>query len=382
MQQSTHKRFHHGQRQDTVCNLSAVTNLPAWLPDAVRLYIDHTEAGHSIRALARRDGMHASTVLRAVRRCELRRDDPLVDQALSAFHGAPHVAAPPLSEDKMHHTPIALPPMDDTALALAAPRLLRRLAETGAFLAIAPNMDKAAVMRMLPDGRLMRMAVVGRALAQVFALKEWIALREAAKNDHSKVDVYDLTLLGRGELKAQLSRGARGMHEAGASFSDEGGGAWDKSSDDGNRRVRYNLAESPVAVLGRRRDKDGTPYLAAEFVRAAERLREDFELAQMGTRVTQNWEGFLTGGVRGGPAGQAHAAPRDARARVAAALADLGPDLGHIALRVCCHLESVEEAEQRMGWAARSGKVVLRIALRRLWRHYEETYGRAGPLIG
>jgi hypothetical protein len=30
--------------------------------------------------------------------------------------------------------------------------------------------------------------------------------------------------------------------------------------DAGPRRVRYNLAESPVAVLGRRRDRDGKPF--------------------------------------------------------------------------------------------------------------------------
>jgi hypothetical protein len=35
-----------------------------------------------------------------------------------------------------------------------------------------------------------------------------------------------------------------------------------------------------------------------------------------------------------------------------------------------------------MGWSARSGKIVLRIALQRLWRHYEEAYGKHGPLIG
>jgi Domain of unknown function (DUF6456) len=239
-------------------------------------------------------------------------------------------------------------------------------------------------MRTMPDGKFMRMAVVDRSLAQAFALKEWIALRDggkAGRRDAAKVDTYELTSAGKAELKAQLSAAPRGLHEAGARFAGDDGADW--QAETGARRLRYNLAESPVAVLGRRRDKDGHPYLSPEMLRAAERLREDFELSQMGGALAQNWENFLTGGVRGTPgSGLGAAAPRDARAWVAAALSDLGPDLGHIALRVCCHLEGLEEAEQRMGWAARSSKVVLRIALRRLWRHYEGTYGASGPLIG
>lgn len=374
MPQSAQKTWAGRAAGDQMGNLAPLRDLPAWVPDAVRLYIDHTEDGQSLRALARRHGLHASTVLRHVRRCEMRRDDPLVDQALAAFHDTGPQTAPQCTEDTMQHSPLP-PQMDDATISQQAPRLLRRLAEGGAFLAIAPDMEKAAVMRKLPDGRLMRMAVVDRALAQVFALKEWIVQKEGGK-----VATYELTAAGRAELKARLNQPARGgMAEAGAQFA--GAEGWEG---EGSRRVRYNLAESPVAVLGRRRDKDGKPYLDSEFVRAAERLREDFELAQMGTHVAQNWEGFLTAGVTGGRSGGGAGigAPRDARARVAAALGDLGPDLGDIALRVCCYLEGVEEAEQRLGWAARSGKVVLRIALRRLARHYMETYGRSGPLIG
>ena len=154
--------------------------------------------------------------------------------------------------------------------------------------------------------------------------------------------------------------------------------------DDGPRRLRYNLAESPVSVLGRRRDKDGKPFLETGLIEAAERLREDFELAQMGPRVAQNWERFLTGGDRGGfrPDNGIAEGPGRARERVAGALRDLGPGLGDVALRVCCFLEGIETAERRMGWAARSGKIVLRIALMRLRRHYDETYGKSGPLIG
>jgi hypothetical protein len=102
----------------------------------------------------------------------------------------------------------------------------------------------------------------------------------------------------------------------------------------------------------------------------------------MGPRVTQNWDRFLTTGDRGGAPGDSGIGdgPTAARNRVAAALGDLGPGLGDVVMRVCCFLEGLEAAEKRMGWSARSGKVVLRIALQRLKRHYE---GRSrGTMIG
>ena len=55
--------------------------------------------------------------------------------------------------------------------------------------------------------------------------------------------------------------------------------------------------------------------------------------------------------------------------------------LGDVVLRCCCHLEGLESAEKHMGWSARSGKVVLRIALQRLRRHYDRL-GDDGDLMG
>jgi hypothetical protein len=59
-----------------------------------------------------------------------------------------------------------------------------------------------------------------------------------------------------------------------------------------------------------------------------------------------------------------------ARDRLASALKDLGPGLADVALRACCYLEGLEATERSMGWSARSGKVVLKIALQRLALHY------------
>ncbi|MGJ8618245.1 MAG: DUF6456 domain-containing protein, partial [Sulfitobacter sp.] len=158
----------------------------------------------------------------------------------------------------------------------------------------------------------------------------------------------------------------------------------DDGQDEPTRRVKYNLAESPLAALARRRDKHGKPFLRDELVHAGEQLREDFELAQMGVRVTQDWDRFLTAGAsNGSKRGSGIAdAPAAARARVAAALADLGPGLSDVVLRCCCYLEGLEMAEKQLGWSARSGKIVLRIALIRLKRHYDETIGPGGPMIG
>ena len=61
-----------------------VKSLPRWVPDTARRYLKHTETGLSIRVLARDAGCYASTVLRQIRKVESRRDDPLVDAALSA----------------------------------------------------------------------------------------------------------------------------------------------------------------------------------------------------------------------------------------------------------------------------------------------------------
>jgi len=378
-------------------NLSTDFRLPDWLPGAARLYLDHTEAGLSLRALARREGCHASTVMRQVRRYENRRDDPLVDEALAVLA---QVSDPTTTDPARKDPPDMTAPIhtatpnpatrptpyliDEATIAREARRILRRLVESGAVLVIAPDMEKAAVLRALPDGRMAQTAVVAREAAQAFALKDWIICRKTGR-----IATYEITTAGSAALKRLLGEADHsrmGMAESATPFGDQHR-IWETrevADDGGPRRLRYNVAESPVAVLARRRDKDGRLFLEPELAEAAERLREDFELAQMGTRVTQDWDRFLTGGDRGGfrpDRGKAEG-PADARMRVAAALRDLGPGLGDMALRCCCFLEGLEAAEKRMGWSARSGKIVLRIALQRLRRHYDDAYGRSGPLIG
>jgi len=333
--------------------------LPGWLPPAVRHYLDHVEGGAPIRVLARRSAVHASTVLRQVRNLESRRDDPLVDAALRR-----------LSRDYRSVTPREVPmtrharmgsgtARDDTTTAQTM-RVLRRLAEPDAVLAVAPDLPVAAVIRETPDGATQRLARLDRPVAEALALRGWIA----ARAEEGRVARYRITAAGRAALRETEAHA--GFAEAGASFASAPGAA------------RPAVAEGPLTLLARRRDRDGRPFLDRALVAAGERLREDFELAQIGPRATQDWSRFLTGGCSGGTGSRQP--PSAARERLAAALDDLGPGLGDVALSCCCHLEGMESLERRMGWSARSGKIVLRIALQRLRRHYDATGG--GEMIG
>ncbi len=117
-------------------------------------------------------------------------------------------------------------------------------------------------------------------------------------------------------------------------------------------------------------------------MQAAERLREDFERAQLGPRVAQNWDRFLTSADRGvfGDGG-IDEGPTAARKRVLDAMEHLGPGLSDVVMRVCCFLEGMESAEHRLGWSARSGKVVLKIGLQRLLEFYQTHHGLVPAMI-
>ncbi|SLN12560.1 hypothetical protein PEL8287_00408 [Roseovarius litorisediminis] len=360
-------------------------NVPSWVPESAVNYLAHTETGTSIRALARQAGCHASTVLRQIRTFETRRDDFLVDGALRRLGqraGSPFRESLKMTHNVQKDTENTL---TEGRLKSEAQRVLRRLCEPGAVLAVAADLDKAAVIRETDSGTSARTAVVDREIAEAMALQGWIFC-----DSQGRIARYQITPGGRTALNlflAEAENRASGFAESQTPFDTDDHPGFEQGDVNNEaakrRRVRYSGTESPLTALARRKDRDGQRFLSDDLVRAGERLREDFELAQMLPRVTQNWDRFLTcvdsGNLVGERAGAGGA--EAAQARFIGALRHLGPGLGDVVLRCCCYLEGLERAEKRMGWSARSGKIVLRIALQRLKRHYEEL-GQAGGMIG
>ena len=140
----------------------------------------------------------------------------------------------------------------------------------------------------------------------------------------------------------------------------------------GPRQVTVNQDESPLSWLRHRRGRDGRPMIDAVEFSAGERLRADYSRGQLMPRVTANWGAAVADRRRDGGGGIAELTEvaLAARQRVERALDAVGPELGGLLVDFCCFLKGLEEIERDRAWPARSAKVVLRLGLASLARHY------------
>jgi len=128
------------------------------------------------------------------------------------------------------------------------------------------------------------------------------------------------------------------------------------------RSVKVNLAESPLGWL------HAHGHLDDRLFDAGERLRSDYEIAQIAPGITMRWEPVRIPGT----AGKLSPTERQvsARARFDGAIAAAGRGLDDILWRVVCACETLPAAERALEWPARSGKLVLRLALDRVADFY------------
>ncbi len=296
---------------------------PNWLRSAAVNYINH-ERGEPIRALARMQGCNPSTVLRQVRRIRQLRENPQVNQMIS--------------EIKNRHDDHKLI-IDREAQDSKDCAILQCLKDRNAIVVCSENMAKSLIVSETDKALENPLMVVNREEIMALALRGVLCVEASGK-------VTKYRLRDAKPTKA--------------------------SSDD----LPSSQTEAPIEMLARRRDVTGRPFLSADLVKSAARLCEDFEIGGLNEFDIQD---VISGDI---PSLTRKDAGAMARSSAVDAFAVLGAGLSEIAIRCCCLKEGLEKSEKTMGWSARSGKIVLRIALQRLHQHYRDVDERGGGLIG
>jgi Domain of unknown function (DUF6456) len=137
------------------------------------------------------------------------------------------------------------------------------------------------------------------------------------------------------------------------------------------KQTAVNVGESALTWLYSRGHLSNRQFLAGE------KLRFFYERANLGPNVTMNWDTLKTGRLGGSISNEfsVHDHLVSMKDSFDASLLAMGSDLADIAWRVICAGKAITSAEKGLGWPARSGKLVLRIALDRLADHYKMPSG-------
>jgi hypothetical protein len=135
------------------------------------------------------------------------------------------------------------------------------------------------------------------------------------------------------------------------------------------RQARGAAAAAGIDRLRRLAGPEAGRFFSTAELRAAERLRQDWDLAQRGLLRGVDWSAPPRGSSpRGTPGEGLPAAILDARARVEASLKKLGAPAATLVRAVVIEDALLETVERGRGWPARSAKVALKMALAQLAR--------------
>jgi len=202
--------------------------------------------------------------------------------------------------------------------------------------------------------------------------------RSAAKTDPNRI----LAELEKMDLIRKNSAGAYKMTDTGRAFLKRA--LCENDADDrycaqhrtirereGDQKIIVNLSESPLSRLYHRRGRNGARLIEEYQFLAGERLRRDFEIAQLSPKLGLTLAPKVDGGqIAGRTSSDALEGAIAARTRIDHALHFVGRETSSLLLDVCCFLKGLECVERERQWPVRSAKIVLGLALTRLATHY------------
>ena len=137
------------------------------------------------------------------------------------------------------------------------------------------------------------------------------------------------------------------------------------------RPTVINKRQTALARLARMRNSDGSLFLSKDEVEAGERFAQDYGRAGMASTNTQRYDApGIDRDLSTNTAEDIAIMSIDARQRSVDALRYVGAGLDRAIISVCGHNHAIGALERSEGWAQRSGKTVVKIALARLSEFY------------
>ncbi|MGE0596611.1 MAG: DUF6456 domain-containing protein [Hyphomonadaceae bacterium] len=178
-------------------------------------------------------------------------------------------------------------------------------------------------------------------------------------------DVFALTEAGQARVRREQAA-------PGDAFLEQHGSVVTRPVIDRRGAVVLSRGYAPSTALRRLaalRDQQGAPFLSADEMAAAARLRADWEFGQIGLVHGSDWSAPPMGAAARRPSGGGDgvaAAQVDARRRVDEALMALAAPLRRVVEAACLHETGIEAIEHAEGWPARSAKIALKLGLAQL----------------
>lgn len=136
----------------------------------------------------------------------------------------------------------------------------------------------------------------------------------------------------------------------------------------------FDQEYSPIIKLYNRQRNIAHKYLTDIHLQAGQKLFETFITANLQPNVTMNWENLQS--VRqshytGGKQATYSETVYSARRQLYASLLHVGEEFAAILVEICLFGNGLEATEKAMNWPARSGKLLLTMALDRLAEHFQ-----------
>lgn len=346
--------------------------LPNWVPRYVAVYVIHKALGLSMRKTAELLSVQPSTVSRNVRKVSGFLGDPLyqsgVDRLIECV-SKKRFSVFGTSESRCIGE-FSLNDEADDKRSIALQNCLRKLDEPCMVLATAQDLSSCAIIHKSTDRPPNSSCAVEKETAEKLAVSGFVL---PSRRRTKKVLTYLISPDGRRNLN--LLRYQRSSVTKKPVYPLRDGNPRKKAigRETGRQSVLITgisaKKESSLEALARRRDRYGNPFLSTTLVEAGKLLREDYEMNSLsicpgGQGYSESFNGNVPYEVK--PSFIFH----NPGERLEKALEFLGPVLADVAVQCCCHFKGMEEIERDFGWSARSGKIVLRIALTQLLAFY------------